>query len=97
MSSKVVSSETVGGVTYSTVAKTVGGDVRPVSGAGYAEAAGDADLRLVIEESEEPGQYVYTIIDRRSGRVVNRLQREEVLKLRDDRSYAAGKLIDSKA
>jgi hypothetical protein len=97
MSSKVVSSASVAGVTYSTVAKEVANDVRPVKRASDAEAADDADLRLVIEEAEEPGHYVYTIIDRRSGRVVNRLPREDVLKLRDDAFYAAGKLIDSKA
>jgi hypothetical protein len=97
MSSKVVSSATVAGVTFSTVAKDVGDGVRPVKKTADTEAADEADLRLVIEEAEEPGQYVYTIIDRRSGRVVNRLQREDVLKLRDDRFYAAGKLIDSKA
>lgn len=97
MSSKVVSSETVNGLTYSTVARSVSTDVRPVKRAGDAEAADSADLRLVIEEADEPGSYVYTIIDRRTGRVVSQLPREDVLKLRDDQGYAAGKLIDSKA
>lgn len=98
MGNKVVSSATIAGLTYSTVAKGVNDDVRPVRKTGDAGAAEDADLRLVIEEeADEPGRYVYTIIDRRTGRVVNRLAREDVLKLRDDRLYAAGKLIDSKA
>ena len=90
-------SATVAGLTYSTVVKSVSDDVRPVKKAADTDAAEGADLRLVIEEDEEPGRYVYTIIDRRTGRVVNRLQREEVLKLRDDQGYAAGGLIDSKA
>ena len=97
MGSKVVSSETVAGLTYSAVVKGVNDDVRPVRKAKDTDAAEDADLRLVIEEDDEPGRYVYTIIDRRTGRVVNRLPREDVLKLRDDQFYAAGRLIDSKA
>lgn len=96
MSSKVVSSATVTGLTYSTVGKDPD-DVRPVKKTTQTDAAEAADLRLVIEESDEPGGYVYTIIDRRTGRVVKRLPREQVLKLRDDDLYAAGALIDSKA
>jgi hypothetical protein len=97
MGNKVVSSANIAGQTYSTLAKGVNDDVRPVAKAADTDAAEGADLRLVIEEADEPGQYVYTVIDRRTGRVVNRLQREDVLKLRDDRFYSAGRLIDSKA
>lgn len=98
MGNKVVSSEAVAGLTYSTVVKGVNDDVRAVSRAEDTDAAEGADLRLVIEEeADEPGRYVYTIIDRRTGRVVNRLPREDVLKLRDDQFYSAGRLIDSKA
>jgi hypothetical protein len=97
MGNKVVSSATVAGLTYSTLAKDVSHDVRAIRRTGDADAAEGADLRLVIEEADEPGHYVYSIIDRRTGRVVKRLRREEVLKLRDDERYAAGRLIDSKA
>jgi hypothetical protein len=97
MSSKVVTSASVTGLTFSTVSRGATEGVQPVKKTTDTDAAEAPDLRLVIEEAEEAGRYVYTIIDRRTGRVVNRLRREDVLKLRDDEFYAAGKLIDSKA
>lgn len=55
------------------------------------------DLRLIIEESEEAGGVVYTIVDRRTGKVVRRLSREEVLRLREKSNYAAGAVFNGKA
>jgi flagellar protein FlaG len=72
-------------------------DITPIRNATEAEAAQAADLRLVIEETGEPGQFIYMIIDRRTGRIVSRRARDEVLRLRDDESYAAGALFDGKA
>jgi uncharacterized FlaG/YvyC family protein len=61
------------------------------------EAADEPDLRLMIEESEEAGGYVYVIVDRKTGKVVRRLSREEVLRLREKSNYAAGAVFDGKA
>jgi len=61
------------------------------------DEAAEADLRLIIEETGEPGGYQYTIVDRRSGRVVSRLQRDEILRLRDQANYSAGTVFDGKA
>ncbi|MEI9965874.1 MAG: hypothetical protein WDM92_15755 [Caulobacteraceae bacterium] len=57
---------------------------RPLSGraARLAQAqqaaAGEADLRLFIEDAAEPGRFVYTTVDRRTGEVVSRVPREDV-------------------
>ena len=59
--------------------------------------AAEADLRLIIEETGEPGGYQYTIVDRRSGKVISRLQRDEILRLRDQENYAAGAVFNGKA
>jgi flagellar protein FlaG len=54
-----------------------------------------ADLRLMIEEDEGTGSFVYKVFDRRTGEVVQQFPREEVLRLRDDPAYAPGRVIDS--
>lgn len=59
--------------------------------------AAQADLRLIIEEAGDPGQYVYTVVDRRTGEVVSRLPREEILRLREQIDYATGAVFDGKA
>lgn len=59
--------------------------------------AEEADLRLVIEEDEVSGTYVYKTVNRRTGEVVQQLPREEVLRLRDDAEYLAGGVIRTKA
>ena len=72
-------------------------EVKPVRPLGSAEAADQPDLRLIIEESEEAGGFVYTIVDRRTGKIVRRLSREEVLRLREKSNYTAGAVFDGKA
>jgi flagellar protein FlaG len=62
-----------------------------------ADVASQADLRLIIEEAGEPGRYVYTIVDRRSGRIISQHPRDEVLKLREQSAYAAGALFKGEA
>ncbi len=62
-----------------------------------AEGVDEADLRLIIEETGVAGEYVYTIVDRRTGRVVSRLSREEVLRLKEKSTYTAGAVFDGKA
>jgi flagellar protein FlaG len=55
-----------------------------------------ADLRLVIEDDEIAGSYIYKTIDRRTGKVVQQYPREQILKLRDAADYTAGAVIKAK-
>jgi hypothetical protein len=71
--------------------------VKPVRPVDSPEATDQPDLRLIIEESAEEGGFVYTIVDRRTGKVVSRLSRDEVLRLREKSNYAAGAVFDGKA
>jgi flagellar protein FlaG len=73
------------------------GEIQPAKPAAPPEAADHADVRLIIEEAGEPGRYVYTIVDRRSGRIISQLPREEVLRLREQSDYAAGSLFKGEA
>jgi flagellar protein FlaG len=68
--------------------------------ASQAETPGlgvEADLRLVIEEDQASGAYVYKTVNRRTGEVVQQIPREEVLRMRDDIAYLAGGVIRTKA
>lgn len=56
-----------------------------------------ADLRLVIEEDEANGSYVYKTVNRRTGKVVLQMPRDELLQLREDEDYLAGDVIRTKA
>ncbi len=55
------------------------------------------DLRLVIEEDQASGSYVYKTINRVTGEVLQQFPRAEILKLRDGRAYAAGTVIATEA
>ena len=72
-------------------------EVKPVKPVDSADATDQPDLRLIIEDSAEEGGFVYTIVDRRTGKVVSRLSREEVLRLREKSTYAAGAVFNGKA
>jgi len=52
---------------------------------------------LVIEADPEIGSFVYTTIDRRTGAVLQRLDRAQLLKLREADSYAAGAVLSTRA
>jgi len=56
-----------------------------------------ADYRLVIEDDEKAGCFVYKTIDRRTGEVVQQLPREQLIKLREAADYAAGAVISTRA
>jgi flagellar protein FlaG len=60
-------------------------------------AAEEADVRLVIEEDEASGNYVYTVVNRRTGEILQRLRREQILRLGEDVDYHAGGVIRTKA
>ena len=55
----------------------------------------NADLRLVIEEDQVSGTFVYKTLDRRTGEIVKQFPREEVVRLKDSPGYAPGDVIDS--
>ena len=71
--------------------------VKPVKPADPLEATDQPDLRLMIEETEEAGGLIYVIVDRRTGKVVSRLSRAELLRLREKSNYTAGDVFDGKA
>ena len=43
------------------------------------------------------GAYVYKTLDRVTGEVISQLPREEVVRLKQDPRYGAGKLVDTRA
>jgi flagellar protein FlaG len=55
------------------------------------------DLRLVIEQAGDTGDYVYKTVDRRTGETLNQFPREEILKLREASRYHSGDVYDGKA
>ncbi len=97
MSGKVVPSKGVGDTPFGGGPYVPEADVKAPKPVEAADEAAPADLRLIIEETGEPGQYVYTVVDRRTGRIVSQLSREEVLRMRERASYAAGAVFDGMA
>lgn len=71
----------------------------PVKGGGSQAPKVDPamDLRLVIEEDQGSGSFVYKTVNRVTGEVVQQLPRAELLKLREEAAYAAGKVIKTEA
>jgi hypothetical protein len=56
-----------------------------------------SDVRLIIEDDQSAGCFVYTIVDRRTGAVIRQLPRDGLLKLGEAPDYAAGALIKTRA
>lgn len=56
-----------------------------------------ADLRLEIEDDKAAGCFVYKIINRTTGEVVEQIPQEQIVKLRESDGYLAGDLIKSQA
>lgn len=54
-----------------------------------------ADLRLIIEEDEASGTFIYKTLDRRTGEVIRQLPREEVVRLKETDDYEPGDVIDA--
>jgi flagellar protein FlaG len=73
-----------------------GGQKGQSAGAGSLGQADEADLRLIIEE-DHAGGYVYKIVDRKTGEIVQQLPRDEVLRMREHLDYQAGGVIRTKA
>lgn len=55
------------------------------------------DMRLVIEEDQATGSFVYKTINRVTGEILQQYPRAEVLRLRQELQYAAGTVIDTQA
>jgi uncharacterized FlaG/YvyC family protein len=58
--------------------------------------AADAEQRLVIREGTEDGLFIYTILDRASGKVVVQIPREDLAQLANRPDYEAGQIVDTK-
>jgi len=56
----------------------------------------DADQRLVIREGAEEGLFIYTILDRASGRVMAQIPREDAANFAARPDYEAGQVVDTK-
>lgn len=54
------------------------------------------DLRLNIVHDQASGLFVYKFVDPTTGRVVQQLPDEEIVKLRSAAEYAAGRLINTR-
>lgn len=52
------------------------------------------DLRLVIEQDEDSGAFIYKTVDRRTGETLQILPREDVLKLKNAATYDPGAVYD---
>jgi flagellar protein FlaG len=63
----------------------------------FVPPAEQPDVRLVIEESDQPGSYIYKTLDRRTGEVLQQFPREELLRLRDEEGYEAGAVVSTRA
>lgn len=55
------------------------------------------DLRLVIEQDDDSGEYIYKTVDRRTGETLQQFPREQILKLREEPHYASGDVFDGQA
>jgi flagellar protein FlaG len=55
------------------------------------------DLRLVIEQDDASGAFIYKTVDRRTGETLQQFPREEILKMRDGADYESGDVFDGQA
>ena len=72
---------------------------RPDAGASARAAPSQdpVDLRLVIEEDEASGSYVYKTVNRLTGEVLMQFPRDDVLRMRERIDYETGSVIRTKA
>ena len=91
-----------GGVSASANGKTSAkAAVTPVQDSSQAKAptpqVNSADLRLVIEDDKAAGCFVYKVINRTTGEVVQQAPQEQIVKLRESDGYLAGDVIKAQA
>ena len=76
-------------------------NLRSPAGAISAQASADhtavieeqPDLRLVIEEDEASGSFIYKTLDRRTGKIIQQFPRDEILRLQEEPAYQPGSVI----
>ena len=56
-----------------------------------------ADLRLIIDEVGSPGNYLYTVMDQRTGKILSQFPREQLIRLKEEENYTAGSVFNGKA
>lgn len=56
-----------------------------------------ADVRLVIEEDQNTGDFIYKTLDRSTGEVILQLPRKEVMKSVVSGAYSAGDVFKARA
>ena len=56
-----------------------------------------ADMRLVIEEDQATGSFIYKTMNRRTGQIIQQFPREEILRLKQEQEYAAGAVVNTRA
>ncbi|MDO9336524.1 MAG: hypothetical protein EON95_13285 [Caulobacteraceae bacterium] len=79
------------------VAAMISQPVQPVAETQAPTPKGqNADLRLVIEEDEATGAFVYKTLDRRTGEVIQQLPRESVLKAMSSEDYSPGMVLNTR-
>ena len=69
----------------------------PASEPKVAPAQDPVDVRLVIEQDQASGSYIYKTVNRVTGEILQQLPRADVLKLHQGPGYASGALIRTKA
>jgi len=78
-------------------ARPVVTEVTPKKQTSLTDYPDQSQYRLVIEEDEASGAFVYKTLDRQTGKVINQFPREEVLKLKEHANYKAGAIIRTTA
>jgi flagellar protein FlaG len=96
MTANVLSTGAVSDPSFGSTAPTVSSTTASSPPSPPAEP-NPADLRLVIEDDEKAGCFVYKTINRLTGEVVQQLPREQLIKLREADDYAAGAVISTRA
>ena len=101
MTANVVGSGGVPDSTYGSPRRQGGGEhaapAAPAPASPEAPPPGPNDLLLTIETDPLGGGFVYVTIDRRTGAVLRRLDRDQLMKLREAATYAAGAVLSTRA
>lgn len=71
-------------------------DRQPKKTKAIGQPENDADQRLMIREATEDGLFIYTILDRASGRVMAQIPREDAANFAARPDYEAGQVVDTK-
>jgi len=72
-------------------------EVTPKKQTTLSDPSDQSQYRLIIEEDQASGAFVYKTLDRSTGEVILQFPREEILKLKEQSSYKAGAVISTTA